>query len=378
MIISSNNIEHGGFIAMKPDEVVLGANHVSQFIFQDSVGVGNEMIVEQSVEIGNENDPQDEIILVPNSMIKQENIIEEGGEVVVGSNVENEVIIEDQIDAHLESDRFVIGSSIEMGSDQIDDATFEDTKLIIDTTQYGLEEPQCVVGYDCSECGMIMKSSSALKKHIRTHHVQPTKGSKGKSKKSGQEERLLGGKRYTCPSCPYSTQRRDKLDRHMQKHVLLDGVHPCGKKRHKPDTLPQRHRHNAEEYKCQFCPYCCTVYKALKKHRKVHTSDTQNFTLKLSCKICGKDRVTESDMQKHMKKHRNGKNFLCDICNFSSIQLKKIIQHRRMHTGEKPHLCPHCNYRSARRDNLRSHVRRMHKRENMYIDTFNPKEESPD
>lgn len=47
---------------------------------------------------------------------------------------------------------------------------------------------------------------------------------------------------------------------------------------------------------------------------------------------------------------------------------------RRMHTGEKPHLCPHCSYRSARRDNLRSHVRRMHKRDNMYIDTFNPTE----
>lgn len=47
-----------------------------------------------------------------------------------------------------------------------------------------------------------------------------------------------------------------------------------------------------------------------------------------------------------------------------------------MHTGEKPHLCPHCSYRSARRDNLRSHVRRMHKRENMYIDTFNPNEET--
>lgn len=43
-----------------------------------------------------------------------------------------------------------------------------------------------------------------------------------------------------------------------------------------------------------------------------------------------------------------------------------------MHTGEKPHLCPHCAYRSARRDNLRSHVRRVHKKENLYCDTFSP------
>lgn len=50
----------------------------------------------------------------------------------------------------------------------------------------------------------------------------------------------------------------------------------------------------------------------------------------------------------------------------------QLIQHRRMHTGEKPHLCPHCAYRSARRDNLRSHVRRVHKKENLYCDTFSP------
>lgn len=44
-----------------------------------------------------------------------------------------------------------------------------------------------------------------------------------------------------------------------------------------------------------------------------------------------------------------------------------------MHTGEKPHLCPHCNYRSSRRDNLRSHVRRVHKENNLNCDTFTPR-----
>lgn len=75
---------------------------------------------------------------------------------------------------------------------------------------------------------------------------------------------------YQCPSCAYSTTRRDKLDKHVMKHVLQDGYHPCGKKRHRPEAPPQRHRHNAEEYHCPYCSYGCTVYKALRKHKKLH------------------------------------------------------------------------------------------------------------
>ncbi|XP_054709865.1 zinc finger protein 629-like [Uloborus diversus] len=370
LIISDNHVDHG-YITMKTEgmeEVVLDTTHVNQLFFHDAVS--NELIVEQNVEVGSE-DPHAEIILVPNTMIKQEDIIE-GGEVIVGSSVESEVVIDDHMDTHLDTDHFVIGSSIDIGSDQMDDPSFEDTKLVIDT-QYDLEDPSCLA-YDCGECGVVLKNRVAFKKHLKSQHG---KYQKGKSKKSSKDKYLYTNKRYNCPSCTYSSQRRDKLDKHMEKHVLLDGVHPCGKRRHKPEALPQRHRHNAEEYKCPLCPYSCTVYKALRKHQKVHAAGTETFTLKLSCKICGKDRSTESEMQKHMRKHRNEEHFLCDLCNFSSVQLKKIIQHRRMHTGEKPHLCPHCSYRSARRDNLRSHVRRMHKRENMYIDTFNPNEDTP-
>lgn len=373
LIISDNHVDPSSFILKSQtiEEVVLDSSHVHHlFNFNDSVEVSNELIVEQNVETENE-DRHGEIILVPNTLIKQEDIIE-GGEVVVGTNVENEVVIDDHMDPHLEPDCFVIGSSIDIGPEQIDDTGFDDTKLVIDTTQYGMEYNSACVTYDCGECGIQMKNRASLKKHIKSHHA---KFQKSKSKKSSKEK-YVTNKRYNCPSCSYSSQRRDKLDKHMEKHVLNDGVHPCGKRRHKPEALPQRHRHNAEEYRCPLCPYSCTVYKSLKKHQKLHAAGVEQFTIKLSCKICGKDRVTESEMQKHMKKHRRDEHFLCDLCVFSSVQLKKIIQHRRMHTGEKPHLCPHCSYRSARRDNLRSHVRRMHKRENMYIDTFNPNEES--
>ncbi|XP_017785602.1 PREDICTED: RE1-silencing transcription factor B-like [Nicrophorus vespilloides] len=137
----------------------------------------------------------------------------------------------------------------------------------------------------------------------------------------------------------------------------------------------QRIRYSREEYKCSMCTYTCTTEKAFLKHlRNCEAKGTKDQNEpRLSCPICGKDRNGEQSIFIHMQKHKDNKHFCCDLCKFRTLQLKKLIQHRRMHTGEKPHLCPFCSYRSARRDNLRSHVRRVHKKENLTCDTFTPR-----
>ena len=131
-------------------------------------------------------------------------------------------------------------------------------------------------------------------------------------------------------------------------------------------------RYEREEYRCSQCPYACTIEKAYRRHLKAHALGQHSGGPALSCAVCGVDKSSELELSKHMRRHRQERFFCCDICIFRTVQLKKLIQHRRMHTGEKPHLCPHCAYRSARRDNLRSHVRRVHKKENLFCDTFRP------
>nr|CAD7443708.1 unnamed protein product [Timema bartmani] len=213
------------------------------------------------------------------------------------------------------------------------------------------------LGYECGECDMVADTRPSLKKHIAVCHPL-----------LAPDTALITKTSNACPmaTCRFRTSERDEMEAHVARHVA-EGYSPTGKKRSGPISL-QRVRYEREEYRCQICAYSCTIEKAFYKHLKIHSLGLTAPSVKISCVICGKDRPTEVEMNKHMRKHRDNRYFCCDICVF-----RTLIQHRRMHTGEKPHLCPHCAYRSARRDNLRSHVRRVHKKENLYCDTFSPR-----
>nr|XP_012137860.1 PREDICTED: zinc finger protein 394-like isoform X3 [Megachile rotundata] len=213
-------------------------------------------------------------------------------------------------------------------------------------------------GYSCGSCDVVAPTRPALRKHIADCHPTVSSTETGETK--------------SCPSsgCDFTTTSRCEMETHVAAHVA-QGMTPTGKKR----TLALqrvRYRYEREEYRCSLCSYACTIEKAFQRHLRAHAKGTAPET-RVSCAVCGADRSSEVDLSRHMRRHRDDRYFCCDICIFRTVQLKKLIQHRRMHTGEKPHLCPHCAYRSARRDNLRSHVRRVHKKENLYCDTFSPR-----
>lgn len=213
-------------------------------------------------------------------------------------------------------------------------------------------------GYSCGSCDVMAPTRPALRKHIADCHPALSGTETGETKR--------------CPStgCDFTTNSRCEMETHVAAHVA-QGMTPTGKKRSLA-LQRVRYRYEREEYRCSLCSYACTIEKAFQRHLRAHARGTAPET-RVSCAVCGADRSSEVDLSRHMRRHRDDRYFCCDICIFRTVQLKKLIQHRRMHTGEKPHLCPHCAYRSARRDNLRSHVRRVHKKENLYCDTFSPR-----
>ncbi|XP_057333348.1 zinc finger protein 250-like isoform X1 [Microplitis mediator] len=213
-------------------------------------------------------------------------------------------------------------------------------------------------GYPCGSCDVVASTRPALKKHLLDCHPASSSGSEASSTR-------------TCPSagCDFTSKSRCEMETHVAGHV--QGMTSTGKKRSLA-LQRVRYRYEREEYRCSLCSYACTIEKAFQRHLRAHARGSAPET-RVSCAVCGADRSSEVDLSRHMRRHRDDRYFCCDICVFRTVQLKKLIQHRRMHTGEKPHLCPHCAYRSARRDNLRSHVRRVHKKENLYCDTFSPR-----
>ncbi|XP_043287131.1 RE1-silencing transcription factor-like isoform X2 [Venturia canescens] len=210
-------------------------------------------------------------------------------------------------------------------------------------------------GYSHNAYDTVASPRAPSRKHLESHP--------GSSSSESSSSR-----RCASSGCEYTSNSKCEMESHVAAHVA-QGMTPTGKKR---SLALQRVRYEREEYRCSLCSYACTIEKAFQRHLRAHARGGAPET-RVSCAVCGADRSSEVDLSRHMRRHRDDRYFCCDICVFRTVQLKKLIQHRRMHTGEKPHLCPHCAYRSARRDNLRSHVRRVHKKENLYCDTFSPR-----
>ncbi|CAG2055772.1 unnamed protein product [Timema podura] len=168
------------------------------------------------------------------------------------------------------------------------------------------------LGYECGECDMVADTRPSLKKHIAVCHPL-----------LAPDSALITKTSSACPmaTCRFRTSERDEMEAHVARHVA-EGYSPTGKKRSGPISL-QRVRYEREEYRCQICAYSCTIEKAFYKHLKIHSLGLTAPSVKISCVICGKDRPTEVEMNKHMRKHRDNRYFCCDICVFRTVQLKK-------------------------------------------------------
>ncbi|XP_063885174.1 uncharacterized protein LOC135113664 [Scylla paramamosain] len=176
------------------------------------------------------------------------------------------------------------------------------------------------VMYKCGFCPMMYSQKFNLVKHLASKHQRDPEG-----------QPLT--KTLQCPQCAFTTLADYKLKAHIiRRHTL-----------NKP-------------FKCDLCPYATTEKTALTKHTRTHTKERPYV-----CETCGFHAPTLSSLWRHRRSHTGEKPFECEQCGQQYADSKRLRDHMYKHNNVKPFMCHLCGYTCRRRDNLQTHVKKIHK-----------------
>ena len=120
----------------------------------------------------------------------------------------------------------------------------------------------------------------------------------------------------------------------------------------KPEKPPPAITHRRRPLSCTICIKEFIYQSDLVKHMTLHTGETF-----YTCEFCGRNFAENIAFRKHMFTHTGIKPFECDICELKFSYHSSLKTHIRTHTGEKPFQCDICNSKFSVNSNLTKHMR---------------------
>ena len=111
---------------------------------------------------------------------------------------------------------------------------------------------------------------------------------------------------------------------------------------------------NQRDHPCHICSQSFITSSHLKAHLKVHLKDAR---YKCDLPECGKIFIHHSSFKKHQNFHSGIKSHHCNICQKNFAQACHLREHLKIHSNERNHKCPTCEKAFRRPDTLRSHQR---------------------
>ena len=168
--------------------------------------------------------------------------------------------------------------------------------------------------YDCSICGKVYRSRSALKIHTNYEHE--------------------GKKKLKCSMCEKEYLTQKSLDYHIS--VVHEGKRP---------------------YLCSRCAFAAPDNSGLKKHIEAVHEGKRPYT----CHICGMGCKQRSQLISHIGAvHEKKKPFKCTLCDRSFFNRAHLMKHQDVHENVRPHSCHICDAKFKRKHHLGTHLKTIH------------------
>ena len=245
--------------------------------------------------------------------------------------------------------------------------------------------------FTCSVCGKAYRDQSSLKSHLKSHNNEteffcsfcetlfeskenlqfhkaefhPSErdevsvDAEGNMIKPSLSQKVYY-KKFQCHICSFQTDRRNKLDIHIQTH--------------------SEHK----EFRCELCEKEFKTLSGLTNHLRSHEKDDQALVknilqdLKtLQCPLCEKSYKYKKDIIKHIGDYHSNvnidelqlpetplaqaliraNNFLCNICAYSTDKKSSYDRHLLTHLEGKHFTCSVCGKGYRDKSNWKTHMR---------------------
>lgn len=164
---------------------------------------------------------------------------------------------------------------------------------------------------------------------------------------------------YNCKECPMTFSLVKDLKRHVQLthrvKTQLTCVHcstVCRSQKTLIAHLKVVHNDHESGLKCT-CGVCGKKFPKLSnlEDHILRHSDIKQY----GCMYCPKRCATKQDLDRHLRSHSGEATFICQFCQRTFVHRKTYTNHLRKHLGQKPYLCKPCNKSFAALTYLKKH-----------------------
>ncbi|TRY74993.1 hypothetical protein TCAL_08646 [Tigriopus californicus] len=208
----------------------------------------------------------------------------------------------------------------------------------------------------CQVCLFVANSQDALKAHMELH-----------VEKLGD----ILNHPMNCPVCEKALKSSHELNSHYQSvHDAQRAICVICKGFYKADFLHKhvRIKHQSKKHLCSICGKEFDQVLRLSIHLNTFHSTTTEH--RVVCDQCGKTFPHKERLRQHKyfyHKYDSSKN-TCEYCGKTFSNLSQLYKHRRIHSKVKPYQCALCGYQAVVKSNVRLHIKKVHKQEEVAQD----------